>query len=401
MAFSNADKSKHGRSAQDSLATILKRCADAEYIIQVIAEYRVGKDGFSNDKQFYAPFLIIFEDESKWALFTTTSMRTDRIKGQQWDAVNLKEIDPLITHVYLVYPDGVDGEIKKEFLRQNKKYTEREEYSIIDAIVSQNEISDMIEAYAIKNKTSGQIKDIQGNSFEDRVADILSFQQNLEKWKNNDITTEGMHYDIFRNIVECFGLERSDVASIKATSDKKEIGRLPSGGNPKTDVLVSVTFTDGSLKHYTISCKRSSDKSVSVHQYNADTFADVLDKDNSSLRHLLKYFQAVGNLRDFGSENEEKLTQELSPYVEKLSLWVLGGQGGDGNPETQNAEFILTYDNNSGSSSIQRIEKYVHHLINSGVDGHFGTPFSWTYPSKRKGKDIQLKCKILKTDNDV
>lgn len=185
MVFSNADKSKHGRSAQDSLATILKRCADAGYVVQVIAEYRIGKEGFSNSKQFYAPFLIIFADESKWALFTTTSMRTDRIKGQQWDAVNLKEIDPLITHVYLIYPDGITDEIKDEFLRQNKKYANKEEYSIIDAIVSQNEISDMIEAYAIKNKTFGQIKDIQGNSFESRVADILSFRQNLE---NGDTT---------------------------------------------------------------------------------------------------------------------------------------------------------------------------------------------------------------------
>ena len=400
MEFSNADKSKHGKSAQDSLYNILKRCADAGYIVQIISEYRVGKEGFSNNKQFYAPFLIIFSDESKWALFTTTSMRTDRIKGQQWDAINLKEIDTLITRIYLVYPDGVEDKIKKEFLRQNKKYTDYEEFSIINAIVSQNEISDMIETYAIQNKTSGQIKDIQGNSFEDRVADILSFKQNLKKWKNDDITTAGMHYDIFKNIVECFGLDKYSTTSITATSDKKEIGKLPSGGNPKTDVLVSVTSSDGNISHYTISCKRSSDKSVSVHQYNADAFADVLDKENISLRRLLNYFQAAGNLRDFGEDNQEKLTEELSPYVEKLSMWALGGQGGDGNPETQNADFILTYDNNSGSSSIQRIQQYVHHLVDAGVEGHFGTPFSWTYPSKRKGKDIQLKCKILKISDN-
>lgn len=400
MAFSNADKSKHGREAQESLASILKRCADAGYIIQIIAEYRIGKEGYSNDKQFYAPFLIVFEDESKWALFTTTSMRTDRIKGQQWDAVNLKEIDPLITHVYLVYPDGVSEDIKKEFIRQNKKYSENEEYSIIDSIVSQNEINDMIESYAIQNKTSGQIKDIQGNSFESRVADILSLQRNLDKWKNNDATTEGMHYDIFKNIVECFGLDKATTLSIEATSDKKAIGRLPSGGNPKTDVLVTVRTSDQKITHYTISCKRSSDKNVSIHQYNADAFADVIDKNNSSLRRLLKYFQAAGSLKAMGSEKEAELTNELSPYVDKLSLWALGGQGGDGNPDTQNADFILTYDNTNNTSSIHRIEEYVHMLKDAGIEGHFGTPFSWTYPSKRRGKDIQLKCKILRIEDN-
>lgn len=399
MSFTNADKSKHGRSAQESLSTILKRCADRGYLAQVISEYRIGKDGYSNDKQFYAPFLIIFEDESKWALFTTTSMRTDRIKGQQWDASNLKDIDPLITHVYLVYPDGIDDVTQREFQRQDRKYSSGEEYSMIDAIVSQNSISDMIEEYAIKNKNSGQIKDIQGNAFESRIADILSFPRNLEKWKTDSNIIEGMHFDIFKNIVECFGLDKANTASITATSDKKEIGKLPSGGNPKTDVLVSVNTYDGQIVHYTISCKRSSDKSVSVHQYDADTFSDVLDKDNESLRRLLRYFQSVGTLRDFGNENQSELTKELSPHVEKLSMWALGGQGGDGNPDIQNADYILTYDNNSGASSIQSTEKYVHHLLESGVTGNFGTPFSWTYPSKRKGKDIQLKCKIIDVNN--
>lgn len=396
MAFSNADKAKHGKSAQDSLANILKHCVDAGYLIQIEAEYRIGKKGYGNSKQFYAPFLIVFDDESKWVLFTTTSMRTDRIKGQQWDAVNLREIDPLITHVYLVYPDGISDDIKKEFLRQDKKYQDRDEYSVIDAIVSQDEISNLIEAYAIRNKNCGQIKDIQGNSFEDRVANFLSFAPNLEKWKNNDITIEGMHFDIFKNIVECFGIDKATAKSIEATSDKKKIGQLPSGGNPKTDVLVTVTYENNEKKHFTISCKRSSGKSVSVHQYNADTFADVLDKDNVRLRRLLRYFQKCGNLRDFGQENQAELTEVLAPYVEKLSLWVLGGQGGDGNPEIQNAEFILTYDNNDSSSSINRIEKYYEHLVNEGVNGNFGTPFTWTYPSKRKGQDIQLKCRIIK-----
>jgi hypothetical protein len=396
MESSNSDKAIHGQSAKNSLAAILRRCVNLGYIVQVTAEFRIGKEGYSNDEQFYAPFLIVFDDESKWAIFTTTSMRTDRIKGQQWDAINLKEIDPLITRVYLVYPDGTEDKVKKEFMRQNKKYVDKEEYSVIDAIVSQDEIYNMIENYAVRNKNRGQIKDIQGNNFESRVADILSFPQNLEKWKKDNTNIEGMHFGIFKNIVECFGINKDSAVEIIATCDKKVIGHLPSGGNPKTDVLVKVRYTDGSTHNYTISCKRSSDKSVSIHQYNADKFADVLDKDNMHLRELLSDFQKCGNVRDFGEENKNELTQTLKPYVEKLSLWALGGQGGDGNPNVQNAEYILTYDNMDNSSSIQRVENYYHHLIECGVTGQFGTPFSWTYPSKRKGKDIQLKCKIIK-----
>jgi hypothetical protein len=395
MAFTNADKQQHGQSAQDSLENILKRCVDIGYLKCLHGNYRVGKEGYSNTTQFYTPFLIEFQDDTKWALFTTTSMRTDRIKGQQWDALNLKEIDNNIVGVYLVYPDGISDSGKAEFVRQNKKYINREEYSAIDAVVSQDEICNMIEEYAIKDLSTGQIKDIQGNSFESRIAAILSYAQNLNKWKNGAATIEGMHYDVFENIVNCFELDTLHTQSISATSDKKTIGRLPSGGNPKTDVLVTVEKDDGTTEKFTISCKRSSDKSVSVHQYTADAFADVLDRQNERLRQLLRLFQESGSLSAFGEENCNALTLELQPYKDKLSLWVLGGQGGDGNPDTQCADYILTYDNNDSSATIHRIQHYCEQ-ISAASNGSFGTPFSWTYPSKRRGESIQLKCKILK-----
>ncbi len=122
----------------------------------------------------------------------------------------------------------------------------------------------------------------------------------------------------------------------------------------------------------------------------------MLDKNNQRLRTLLKEFQRSGSLRAFGDKNVCALTHELKPYLKKLILWVLGGHGGDGFPETQNANYILTYDNNDGSSTIHKIEQYGKLLLNYGEEGNFGTPFRWTYPSKRKGHDIQLKCRIIK-----
>ncbi len=392
--FSNSDKSNHGRSAQKSLEDILNAYVEMGYI-RVISPFRIGKEGYSNFEQFYAPFVIVFEDNSKWALFTTTSMRTDRIKGQQWDAMNLKEIDSFITRVYLVYSDGLKDEEKRKFSRQNEKYQSNEEYSKIDSIISQDMLSNLIEEYAISDKSTGQIKDIQGNNFEERVARVLSYAQNLRKWKDNDKLEEGVHYSLFERVVECFKLNKAYTKEINATSDKTKIGRLPSGGYPKTDVLVEVTSTDGIEDYYTISCKRSSEKSVSIHQYNADAFADVLDKKNDHLRMLLRYFQECGSKKRFGETNSIELTKELSPYVDKLSMWALGGHGGDGDPQKQVADYILTYDNNTGEASISRIEDYCKHLVEFGAEGFFGTPFSWTYPSKHRGEYIQLKTKII------
>lgn len=330
MPLTNADRQQHGQSAQNGLQEILRRCEDAGYVTQTIKNYRTGREGYNNHTQFYVPFLIQFSDGAKWAIFTTTSMRTDRIKGQQWDAINLKEIDASISKVFLVYPDGVSDHERREFVRQNNKYINGDEYSAIDEVVSQDQIYNKIESFALAYMTDGQLRDRQGNEFESRIASIMRYAENLQKWKTNAPTLEGMHYDVFQTIASCIGLSHSAV-SIDATSDKRIIGRLPSGGNPKTDVLISVNMDDGTERHYTISCKRSSDRSVSVHQYTADAFANVLNPRDDNLRHLLNEFQRCGNLRDFGTDNAIALEDALGPYQEALSMWVLGGFGGEGN----------------------------------------------------------------------
>lgn len=396
MVFSNADKQQHGQSAQKGLKSILQNCEDMDYLKSFIKNYKIGKKGYNSSDQFKAHFLIEFNNGSRWILHTTTSMRTDRAKGVQWDVFNLKEIDSKITKAYLIYPDGIEENERAEFLRIKEAYANNNEYSVIDDVLSQDQINNLIEEYAIHNKSVGQIKDIQGNNFENRISSILNYEENLSKWKNNVKTIEGMHFSMFKTIIDCFKLDKHNVLKIDATSDKKVIGRLPSGGNPKTDVLVKVIHNDASSTNYTISCKRSSNKSVSVHQYTADTFAGVLDSENHELCRWLNLFQKYGNIRDFGEDNCKKLTQYISPYIMQLSLWVLGGYGGSGDPETQCASYILTYDNNDNSASIHPIIEYCTQLIESESSGHFGTPFSWTYASRNRGKNIQLKCKIIK-----
>lgn len=394
MAFTNAEKSQHGVNAQNNLESILAYCGEKGYISAYVKNYRVGKAGYANEEQFYAPFLIEFSNGEKWLIFSTTSMRTDRIKGQQWDAINLKEIDHSITKAYLVYSDGVGEHDKAEFERQHQKYISGYEYSAIDGVINQDTLYNFIETTALSDLNAGQIKDIQGRGFEDRVATVLSATENIAKWKTNAPTLVGYHYAMFEAIVEKLGLSPETTIDIAATASKAEIGRLPSGGNPKTDILITVQCED-MTRIFGISCKRSSDTSVSVHQYTADSFANVLNPEDEELRLLLNGFQQYGNLRDFGEENCARLTEALRPYRHKLAKWVLGGIFGDGDQDKQWATHILTYDNNDSSVSIHTIQEYVHLLDEANVQGHFGTYFNWTYPSKRRGQSIQLKCKIL------
>ncbi|MDY2840718.1 MAG: MspI family type II restriction endonuclease, partial [Treponema sp.] len=174
----------------------------------------------------------------------------------------------------------------------------------------------------------------------------------------------------------------------------KVIGNLKTSGSPKTDIIVTVILENGTEKHFTISCKKTNAKSVSVHQYTADAFADVLDSENETLRTLLQKFQENGNLRDFGDDNSLALRSELKPHLEKLVKWVIGGYGGKVQNQLQLADYILISDEKD--IFIHTLEEYTQMLLKPENVSHFGTPFQWTFASGRKGKDIQLKCKILK-----
>lgn len=398
MHYTNSDKSKHGSNAQDNIKILLKNCVQKRYIKNYTLNYRVGMPNYKNQEQFYAPFLLTFEDNVSWIVFSTTSLRTDRIKGQQWDSLNIKNINSSISKSLLVYPDNIPEKEIQSFKAQNKKYINNIEYSCIDLIVNQDELYNLIEGKALSQCSQGQKKEREGNNFEDRIALCLSNEENLQIWKTNDpelMLFTGLHYSIYKKIMDDLKIEKNNISRIEATSDKKIIGKLPSGGFPKTDIHINIYFSDNTKQIVNISCKRTSEKSVSVHQYSANSFSEILDPNNLKLKHLLEQFQRTPSLRDFGKENENALTKEISTYNDKLSKWVLGGIDGYGNCSVQWATHILTYDNNTNRISFHSIDDYIDILKKHHVSGHFGTLFTWTYASKQRGKSIQLKCKIV------
>ncbi len=392
MSSSNSDKSKRGNSLQRVLAYLFELCKDLDYIQDFKDNYSIGMPGFADSNQFKAPYIITFDDGSEWIIYTTTSFRGDRIKGQYWDAMNIKQLNHNVVDAYLVYPDSLNESDKHDFESRDNKIHNNGEYATIDALLSQDSFFNRIEQYALRSLTPNQQRDRKGNNFEKRVSATLSNPCNLEKWLTQDPMLEGLHYQLFDQIVTAFNLDRTRVKSIYSTSEKSEIGLLPSGGPVKTDVLTKVTYNDDSIEYFTISCKRSSSSSVSVHQFSADTFADVLDSNNTELRRTLNEFQRCGNRSDMLPQDVQILENELQPHLLALCQWALGGVGGDGDPATQWAKHILVYDNNNESVAIHSIDDYCQRLLLDCTRA-FKTPFSWTYQGTR-GTNIQLKCPL-------
>ncbi len=388
MANDNQIKMEHGKKGIVSVDQMLSSLLQADYIIRIEDKYRIGDPNYG-EKQFYFQFLIEFHDNSQWILHHTTSIK-DRIAAQQWHSEHIKRLNPSVEKAYVVVPDDLPENQKKVAAAYQKKIQEKTIYSALDGVVSFSDAYQLIEHKASSLMGFGSAKAKLGLHFEDKLVACLQNRENLNKLKNRNSLEVGYLYTLYKSVISAFNISPNEIISVDATSS---IPKLPSGGSPKTDVLAIIETTNGRVD-FAISCKRSSADSVSVHEYTADAFVNVLNPKDKELRELLVDFQSVGGVRAMNQTRAEQLALKLSRYSDKLCKWVLAGVGGEGKPHLQWADYIIVVDDRTNHFSIQSIDDYISKLQKE-TKGQLGTPFQWTYPSGGKGKRIQLKCRVL------
>lgn len=397
----NADKNQHGSSFQQSIEYFIIDLCGEKGIRSLSRNKRLGYDGY-DPKQFYIAYEISFQDDTKWAAYTTTSMR-DRFKGQLWDAYNVKQIDEQIEAALLVYPDSISDEEKKAFQSKSNAIENEEYYSYIDYVVSESKFQAMLEEKAMDSAglSSGVKGDHRGKRFEQLVVTTMENQGNLDIYKGASVNREtGYSFDLFKLIIEAKMINPEQVQTIHATRD---IPLLPSGGNGKTDVIVYYKMADGTTVDQKISCKRTLADKVSVNQYPAKEIIRILKiPEQSELAKAICIHEECGSgkaIRDkYGSSGlefvrssiENSLTQK---QLRTLTKWVISGYGAD-SPDINCSDWILIRKGTSAEliDSIFSVEEYVDTLLNE-EPLQMGTPFEWTFASGQRGKSIQFKMK--------
>lgn len=385
----NINKNQHGAKGIESLDGMVESLKAMDYIVDATKNYSIADPNYKK-KQFKFQYLIEFQDSEQWILHHTTSIR-DRINCQQWHSEHIKRLNEYVKKAYVVVPDDLSEKEAHNAKVYNDGIVEKKIYSALDGVLTFGTMYSLIEKKAVELLSSGQAHAKLGLHFEKKLVDALNNDQNFDKWKNGSETAVGYLYSLYMDVIKKLNIKKDEVLTLKATS---EIPKLPSGGTPKADVFLEVQTVNGN-KDYTFSCKRSDSSWVSVHEYTADTFSMILNPEDEELRELLIDFQNAGGIKTLGEEKEGRLSERMKLYSDKLAEWVIGGIGGEGDKNTQWAEYIITLDENNNSYSIHTVEEYINECKEQGVKGHFGTLFRWTYPSGGKGKRIQLKGKML------
>lgn len=397
----NQKKVIRGRNAFVSLENTLKLLREKKYVTEISTPYNEWTHGDNTGYHLYAPFIISLFNGERWGLFSTTSYRSDRMKGTHWDSFLLKKYRGF-DHCYLIIADqSKDIEVSEQDAKKadediQRSYIGGKDLDELDGAMTASELYDRIRELYLLSMPHGVREDKDGNDFEKRIVGVLNFKGNLDVW-NGDELQVGQEWSVFSKLLMRWGCPH-DVRSIAATTN---IPKLPSGGLPKTDVLAVVTYGDGTEHRFTISCKNSRGDFVSCHQYPAKEFIRALGITDELLKSYIELFQRVGserNIEKIDADFSQKFTKALHPYVYRLCQWVITGEHGQYTSKDQVADYVLAFSKESLAVELYSSQDYIQRMLRESR-GQFGTPFKWTYASGRKGQDIQLKMPTFKVES--
>lgn len=135
------NKSLHGNNFKEKVLSVLINLNKTGVLSRVETNKRI-KNSEDND-QFYAPFYAE-SGQKKFAIFSTTSARSDRIKINQWDANGIKLSLGADTVCVLVLPDELSDAEERHYVIESDRILEKGYVSALDRIIKLQQLEDII-----------------------------------------------------------------------------------------------------------------------------------------------------------------------------------------------------------------------------------------------------------------
>ncbi len=432
----NKNKSQAGHNVKEALDSF---CQTFEQKLSPHLEYvrnfKVNADD-KKIKQFTMDAELIYWDQNKIKknlifVRTSSSYRSDRIKGNEFEAENIRLIlkdNPDIgdIHIFFAIPDTISLKEKKNFLKFRNQILNKEIVSYFDDVLTMDQLSIQIIRRALVGVPQGVKSNILGNLGEYLILQSLLNPKNVDIWNGlNSSVIKSQNFHTFQTIISSFGYAKSNKitkvkcvgsGSITSTSPyfKKQLSIVINGGKnkgkPKTDVAACVEFNNGENIKFNISVKypNGRNKRITVHQGKVSQLLnDLLNSmpehncfsDNGNfneLKEALTDFEISGSKKEMKQSNVSFLQNNLY----HLNRWLIGyfifGINNSYFSEIQAANLLVSFDPMNGKIHASTVDEVTDKMIKLiDENSYFGTPFSWTYPSKKRGKEIQIKAPLI------
>ena len=401
--------------AGSDLKNELKASFDDLIVKKMILSYQTDENfkhqGYEYPNQYLINFVLKTLDNKYILIRSTTSFRLDRYKQSAYDiggVLKNSEISSDVVASIILVPDSELGSTSFINFRNNIQkgvtfspashlmvisefYTFLENLKAsVESEVDESE-SFIVSVVPVKD---GSYYGKAGNAQEKEVVNILNDKGFLLEYKAGTCKNK-----IFNSVMDQLcreSLIKGDIFLISATDTVK---KLRSGGNAKTDVIITIETINGQIIE-TISVKNSSANVVSCHDYKAEDFIRVLNVKDTKLEDYLALYQEYPTYSDFEKNMPENYSLDdfeklFKPYKDKLTEWALTGQHDLENlidSVRQVSRYLLIITENEVFCS--DFPSYINKIYTQ-KKLTFGMPFAWTYPSKQRGKRIQLKMPII------
>lgn len=424
MESTNKDKARAGLNTEKELVDLLNKLANKYDTIALKKPVEYGEKGKDN-KQFKANAQIKFiEEDIVWLIVVSSSFRSDRIKSKEFDIEHIKNIlieKEIHPEAYFILPDNAKAKDVTELQKFKKHIDKQDRVTYFDGAMLMHAFSNMLEQKLTENIKQGQRSNILGNSGEEKLKLAFNNQNNLKIWNDTkDCITKSANYSLFKSVLNGLAPSIGKIChSVAYGSSKHEESRISQDlkqvrspdnrlhGKPKTDILISIINEKGDNIILKASVKQpaSSKNKVTVHEGSVEQLLTDLKSslpknskfNNSDLFNSLSIalldFQAKGSKKTMLEENLHFLNENLADLNKWLIDYFIFGINNSYLNKNQQANALIVFNPNTGGCIARNILKEESKLLN-GKKATFGTPFSWTYPSKKRGKKIQIKSPI-------
>lgn len=271
-------------------------------------------------------------------------------------------------------------------------------------------LESLYQKYNIYNFEFGAIHDKLGDVYEEYCVTLLKDSCLLKKMLTNKADT--LDERVFTDILRCNGV--TNLNSIKSISATNSVPHRASGGLPKTDIIITIDYKDGSVKKYPMSCKQSTVSKVALAEFDVDTICNEMGITNPRLKQLMLKHQVDKSAKNFTAAEKQELNDLMRPIAKDFVRWVLTGSPDKNDNDIRIPKSIITFkltkpadryainvekgDFDYFDYSTHTIEEYIDIIMlnKSGKPkpGGFGTGLSWTYATGSGGYKIQFKGTI-------
>lgn len=431
--ISNSEKFQSGKSFKEAVYKIISDLKSKDLIQSFEEEVSFSHRDFYYEKQFLSCFVLKTLDDKYIIIRASHSYRSDRLKILSYDILGIQNFSNFsgeIVASVLLFPDSENE--NTTFISTREKVVNGEFYSPATHWLTYSQFTEYIENYCsevdaekaesenekeltktnISNKKRNfdtfykEVKEDPGsyygkigNAFEKYLVLELNDIRNLHDYKEGNCNN--LEYDVLLNgISKYFDIDISSILFIEATNT---ISKLKNFGSPKTDLHIKLFSQPNNYKVININVKNTKAKSVSCHDYQAKDFSRVIAPNDKDFERIVDVFQAAGSWSQFerliGKEKLRASPYEiLDNYMDKIITWAITGDLDKENildRDVQIANSIFTRNSETGECYFESAESYINKL-SLRIGSVKGAPFSWTYPSKRRGTRIQLKMPITK-----